>query len=86
MRLKIKGGTLPAGGDPVCLGRARVGKVTSATRSPQFGVIALAHLDVTQAAAGTKLEVGQLDGRQKRLPETVTTLPFYDSGKARIRA
>jgi aminomethyltransferase len=86
MGLKVEGGTLPVRGDAVCLGRARVGEVTSAVRSPQFGVIALARLDVTQSAPGTALEVGQLDGYQKRLPATVTTIPFYDPKKQRVRA
>jgi aminomethyltransferase len=86
MGLQVAGGTVPAKGDAVYLGRARVGEVTSATRSPQFGVIALARLDVTQAEAGRELEVGRLDGQQKRLPARVTTLPFYDPKKERVRA
>ena len=84
--LRIAGGTVPAHGDPVCLGRAQVGQVTSATRSPQFGVIALARVAVLHAAPGTALEVGQLDGQQKRLPAEVTTIPVYDPKKERVRA
>ena len=84
--LTLEGGTVPVNGEPVCLGRAQVGQVTSAMRSPQFGVIALARLAVTHAAPDTALEVGQLDGRQKRLPATVTTIPFYDPKKERVRA
>jgi len=68
------------------LARARVAEITAATRSPQFDVTALARLDATQATPGTALEVGQLDGRQKRLPATVTTIPFYDPKKERVRA
>ena len=83
--LRVDGGVVPAHGDAVYLGRARVGEVTSATRSPLFGVIALARLDVTQAEAGRELEIGQLDGQQKRLPARVTTLPFYDPEKTRVR-
>ena len=55
-------------GDPVHLGRAQVGVVTSATRSPILGrSIALARIDVAHADVGTAPEVGKLDG-QKRLP------------------
>jgi aminomethyltransferase len=85
MGLGVDGGVVPVNGDAVYLGRARVGEVTSATRSPLFGVIALARLDVTQAEAGRELEIGQLDGQQKRLPARVTTLPFYDPEKTRVR-
>ena len=35
---------------------------------------------------GTKLEVGKLDGHQKRIPATVVRFPFYDPEKKRPRA
>src|SRR5690606_5875364 len=56
-------------GDCVHVGRAQVGVVTSAMRSPLLGrTIALARVDVIHADIGTEVEVGKLDGHQKRLP------------------
>jgi len=71
-------------GDPVHMGRAQVGVVTSSTRSPVLGAnIALARVDVTHAALGTALEIGKLDGQQKRLPAQVVALSHYDPKKTR---
>ncbi|MCX7646632.1 MAG: aminomethyltransferase family protein [Rhodobacteraceae bacterium] len=84
--LDLEGGIVPARGDGVFVGRARVGQVTSATRSPILGrVIALARLDVTHAAIGTAVEVGRLDGQQVRLPAQVVRTPHFDPGKERVR-
>jgi aminomethyltransferase len=74
-------------GDPVFIGRTRVGVVTSATKSPVLRAqIALARVDVGSAALGQALEIGKLDGRQKRLPALVTPFPHYDPQKTRVRA
>jgi aminomethyltransferase len=74
-------------GDCVHRGRARIGTVTSGTRSPILKKsIALARLDVSHAAPGTEVEIGKLDGHQKRLPAVVVPLPFYDPQKTRVRA
>lgn len=71
-------------GDPVHLGRAQIGVVTSATRSPILGRnIALARLDVAHAATGTAVEIGKLDGHQKRLPAEVVPLSHYDPKKTK---
>jgi len=68
-------------------GRGQVGVVTSATRSPILKrQIALARVDVTHAKEGAALEIGKLDGHQKRLPATVVRFPHYDPEKARVRA
>ena len=84
--LDIEGGEIPAGGDGLYVGRSRVGAVTSATRSPTLGrVIALARLDVLHAGPGKHVEVGKLDGEQKRLPATVAPFPHYDPEKRRVR-
>ncbi len=37
------------------------------------------------AEQGTALEVGKLDGLQKRIPATVVRFPFYDADKTRPR-
>jgi aminomethyltransferase len=74
-------------GDPVFAGRSQVGIVTSATRSPVLHAqIALARVDVTHAAPDQALEIGKLDGRQKRLAATVVPFPHYDPKKLKVRA
>ncbi|MEM9602162.1 MAG: DUF1989 domain-containing protein [Pseudomonadota bacterium] len=84
--LEIDSGTVPANGDCVRLGRAQVGEITSAMRSPILGkTIAMARVDVTHAAPGTALEVGQLDGLQKRLGCRVVRLSHFDPEKQRVR-
>lgn len=71
-------------GDPIHLGRAQIGVVTSATRSPILGRnIALARVDVAHAEAGTAVEIGKLDGQQKRLPAQIVPLSHYDPKKIR---
>jgi aminomethyltransferase len=71
-------------GDPLHIGRAQVGEVTSSVRSPLLGRnIALARVDVAHAAVGTALEVGKLDGQQKRLPAVIVPLSHYDPKKTR---
>jgi aminomethyltransferase len=71
-------------GDPIFAGRARVGVVTSAVRSPVLGKhVALARVDVAHAADGMALEVGKLDGQQKRLPARVVPPVHYDPKKTR---
>lgn len=68
-------------------GRAQIGVVTSATRSPILGKqIALARLDARHTAEGTELEIGKLDGHQKRLPARIVRFPHYDPDKTRVRA
>ncbi|MEK0083257.1 DUF1989 domain-containing protein [Benzoatithermus flavus] len=85
--LALSSNELAAKGDPVFLGRAQVGQVTSAVRSPLLKQsLALARVDVAHAGIGTALEVGKLDGLQKRLPATVVRFPFYDPEKIRVRA
>ena len=84
--LDIEGGVVPSNGDCVRLGRAQVGEITSAMRSPILGkVIALCRMDVAHAAIGAEVEVGQLDGHQKRLPATVVRFPHFDPDKKRVR-
>ena len=43
----------------------------------------LARVDVAHAEAGTALEVGKLDGQQKRLPAVIVPLSHYDPKKSR---
>jgi aminomethyltransferase len=74
-------------GDCVHVGRAQIGVVTSGCRSPILKKnIALARADVKHAALGTEVEVGKLDGHQKRLPGRIVRTPHYDPEKTRVRA
>jgi len=81
-------GNDPVGhGDCVHIGRAQIGVVTSATRSPILKKsIALARVDVLHAAVGTEVEIGKLDGQQKRLPARIVSLSHYDPQKTRPRS
>ena len=74
-------------GDSIHIGRAQVGVVTSGMRSPLLGkTIALARVDVAHAEVGTAVEVGKLDGQQKRLPARIVSLSHYDPKKTRPQA
>ena len=74
-------------GDCVHIGRAQIGEVTSSMRSPILGKnIALARVDVAHHEVGTKVEIGKLDGHQKRLPATIVPFAHYDPQKTRPRS
>ena len=85
--LDIDGNVDVGHGDCVHIGRAQIGEVTSSMRSPLLGKnIALARVDVTHHEVGTKVEIGKLDGHQKRLPATIVPFAHYDPQKKRPRA
>jgi aminomethyltransferase len=85
--LQLSGNEGAHHGDPVYRGRAQVGVVTSACRSPLLGSnIALCRLDVSCAEAGNELEIGKIDGLQKRISAKVTAAIFYDPDKSRVRS
>ena len=48
--------------------------------------IALCRMAVRTREPGTEVEVGKLDGHQKRIPATVVRFPFYDPEKTRPRS
>lgn len=74
-------------GDLVYHGRFPVGVVTSACVSPLMAKrIAMCRVAPEYASPGTSLEIGQLDGVQKRLAGSVTNLPFYDPERTRVRS
>ena len=84
--LVLEGGTLPATGDCIRVGKAQVGEITSAVRSPILEkTIALARIDKLYSEIGTKLEIGQLDGQQKRLKAVVVPYPHFDPKKNRVK-
>jgi aminomethyltransferase len=84
--LEFEGNETIHHGDCVYSGRAQVGLVTSAMRSPVLGkTIAFARIDVAAARDGTIVEVGKLDGQQKRLPAKIVRTPHFDPEKKRVR-
>ena len=84
--LELAGDELAANGDCVNIGRHQVGEVTSAVRSPALRKnFALCRISVEHSEIGTEVEIGKLDGKQKRLPAKVVPFPFYDPSKSRVR-
>ena len=74
-------------GDCVHSGRGQIGVVTSGARSPILGkTIALARVDAANATLGNAIEIGKLDGRQKRLPGRIVAPTHYDPEKTRPRS
>jgi aminomethyltransferase len=85
--LQIAGGEIINHGDCVHVGRAQIGVVTSAVRSPVLGKsIALARVDAFHAELGTAVEISKLDGMQKRLRAEIVRFAHYDPEKTRVRA
>lgn len=85
--LELDGNEVPRHGDHLFDGRARIGVVTSATRSPFRGrAIALCRIEKSHAAPETPVEIGQLDGLQKRLRARVVPSPAYDPERTRLRS
>ena len=84
--LELSGGEPAAHGDGVYVGRNQVGVITSATISPILRKnIALCRMAVEHAEIGTAVEVGKLDGHEKRIGAEVVRYPFYDPDKTRVR-
>ena len=74
-------------GDCVHIGRAQVGIVTSGCISPTLNKnIALCRIDIGHSEIGTEVEVGKIDGEQKRIAAKVVGFPHYDPKKTRVRA
>ena len=85
--LELQGNEPGSHGDCVRAGRAQVGIITSGMLSPILRKnIALCRMDVAYSEIGTEVEVGKLDGHQKRIPAYVVPFPFYDPEKTRVRS
>ncbi len=85
--LELNGNETAGKGDCVHVGRAQVGTITSGTRSPILKKnVALCRMDIAYAGLGTEVEVGKLDGQQKRIPAVVVRFPFYDPEKLKPRS
>ncbi len=84
--LELNGGEPGVNGDGVFVGRQQVGEITSGTISPVLRTnIALCRMTIEHAEIGSEVEVGKLDGHQKRIPATVVRFPFYDPDKTKVR-
>jgi len=81
-------GKEPAGhGDCVHIGRSQVGIVTSGCLSTVLNKnVALCRIDAQYSEIGTEVEIGKIDGHQKRISAKVVRFPFYDPDKTRVRA
>ncbi len=85
--LELEGNEPAATGDCIHIERGQMGEVTSATRSPKLSKnIAMAKLETPYTEIGTRVEIGKLDGHQKRIPATVVRLAFYDPDKTLPRS
>ena len=55
--------------------------------SPKLGKnIALCRIDIKYSEIGSEVEIGKLDGHQKRIAAKVIPFPFYDPQKTRVRS
>ena len=69
------------------IGRSQVGIVTSGCLSSTLNKnVALCRIDLPYSDIGTEVEVGKIDGHQKRISAKVVGFPFYDPTKSRVRA
>jgi len=48
-------------------------------------VIALGRVAIAHSTPGTQIEIGQLDGQQKRLKAVVSAFPHFDPTKERVK-
>ena len=85
--LEIEGNEKVNQGDCVHIDRGQVGTITSGIISPILNKnIALCRIDILSSEIGTKVEVGKLDGHQKRISAIIVNFPFYDPDKSRVRS
>ena len=85
--LELIGKEKAANADCVHVGRSQVGTITSGVISPVLNKnIALCRMDVKYSEIGTDVEVGKIDGHQKRISAKVVRFPFYDPDKKKVRS
>jgi len=85
--LELAGNEPAVHGDCVHVGRSQVGLITSGTRSPILRQnVALCRIATEYSDLGSEVEIGKLDGHQKRIPARVVRFPFYDPEKKRPRS
>ena len=85
--LELSGKEIAGHGDCVHIGRSQVGVVTSGCLSSTLNKnIALCRMDMQYSEIGTEVEIGKIDGHQKRIGAKVVGFPFYDPTKSRVKA
>jgi len=85
--LELEGNEITNHGDCVHIGRAQIGIITSGTFSPTLNKnIALCRIDTHYAELNTLVEIGKLDGHQKRIRAKVVKFPFYNPDKSRVKS
>ena len=85
--LELIGHEPAANGNTVHIGRGQVGIITSGMLSKTLNKnIALCRIDTKYSEIGTEVEVGKIDGHQKRIGAKVIAFPFYDPTKSKVRA
>ena len=85
--LELVGHEPAVNGNTVHIGRGQVGVITSGMLSKTLNKnIALCRIDVKHAEIGNEVEVGKMDGHQKRIPAKIVLFPFYDPQKTKVRA
>ena len=85
--LELIGKEIAGDGDCVHIGRSQVGVVTSGCLSSTLNKnVALCRIDLQYSDIGTEVEVGKIDGHQKRISAKVVGFPFYDPTKSRVRS
>ena len=85
--LELIGKEIAGHGDCVHIGRSQVGVVTSGCLSITLNKnIALCRIDSKYAEIGTEVEVGKIDGHQKRISAKIVRFPHFDPDKTRVKA
>ena len=85
--LELVGKEKANNGDCVHIERSQVGIVTSGCISPTLNKnIALCRIDINRSEIGTEVEVGKIDGHQKRIPAKIVPFPHFDPKKTRVRS
>ena len=88
--LEIEGNEICGHGDcvhPSNDGREQVGVITSGMKSPVLNKnIALCRMNIKYCELDTEVEIGKLDGHQKRIKAKVVNFPFYDPTKSRVKS
>jgi len=85
--LELIGKEIASHGDCVHVGRSQVGIITSGCLSTKLNKnIALCRIDMQYSEIGTDVEVGKIDGHQKRISAKVIRFPFYDPDKLKVRS
>ena len=74
-------------GDCVHIGRSQIGVITSGCISSKLNKnIALCRIDANNSEIDSEVEVGKIDGHQKRIPAKIVRFPFYDPEKTKVKS